>query len=243
MLEQEKGAHSKPIYVFLVEDEPEAREGLINVIDQDERLKVSGSAANLKEARRWISDGRHNVDVVLVDLGLPDGSGLDLITECCASRPEAMIMVMTMFADERHVFSALERGAAGYLLKSSSALCLADSICMVHSGGSPITPTIARMIIKRMTFSPFSGQSLRHSGLDSYPPLGDQSDRLSAREVDVLNHIAVGYTTAEIAEKLNISAHTVTAHIRNVYKKLHVHTRSAAIFEAQKRGLIKLSSQ
>jgi|688.fasta_scaffold407536_2 DNA-binding NarL/FixJ family response regulator len=233
---------SKPIHVFLVEDESEAREGLISIIDQDERLKVCGSAASLKEARRWISDGRHNVDVLLVDLGLPDGSGLDLISECCDLRPEAMIIVMTMFADERHVFSALERGAAGYLLKSSSAFCLAESVCMVHSGGSPITPTIARMIIKRMTLTPRSDQPIKHSSLDPPPPLGEISDRLSAREVDVLNHIAVGYTTNEIAEKLYISGHTVTSHIRNVYKKLHVHSRSAAIFEAQKRGLIKSST-
>ena len=227
---------SKPIDVFVVEDEYTAREGLIHSIRQDERLYVAGSAGTLSEARRWISDGRHSLDVLLVDLGLPDGSGLDLISELCELRPEAAIMVMTMFADERHVFSALERGAAGYLLKSSSALSLADSIFTLHSGGSPITPTIARMIIKRMTLPQSSKQTIQPARTS----LSDESsDSLSARELDVLNHIAVGYTTNEIAEKLNISSHTVTAHIRNVYKKLHVHSRSAAIFVGLQRGLLR----
>ncbi len=221
--------------VFVVEDEPEVSERLCGAVKQDARLRLAGVAGNLAEAQRWLKDGRHRFDVLMIDLGLPDGSGLDLITLCHQLRPEVAIMVMTMFSDERHVFTALERGASGYLLKSTRSDEIADHIIELHAGGSPITPTVARLVLKRMsTTSPATIRAPEKPPAPS-PELAEQ---LSAREIDVLNQIAVGYSTAEIAARLNISTHTVTAHIRHVYQKLQVHSRSAAVFEGQRHGLI-----
>ena len=231
-----------PVRVLVVEDEDSARLRLSEVIRSDTRLQLGGEANQLASAKRWLADGRRGLDVLLVDLGLPDGSGLELISECSRLRPEVAILVMTMFGDERHVFEALERGASGYLLKSTPASAIAEHILDLHAGGSPITPTVARLILKRMS-APAASASLPASGsvdkLDNPTPL---LEPLSARELDVLNQIAVGYNTAEIAQRLNISTHTVTAHIRHVYQKLQVRSRSAAVFEGQRRGLIRPST-
>lgn len=225
----------QPVRVFVVEDERSARQRLCESISTDRRLHLSGHSDCYSLARRWLADGRHQVDVLLVDLGLPDGSGVDLIGECTQLRPEVAIMVMTLFGDERHVFSSLERGASGYLLKSTPAGSIAEHILDLHAGGSPITPTVARLLIKRMATKPPSSAP-DHLPEQTRPPL---TEALSARELDVLNQIAVGYNTAEIALRLNISTHTVTAHVRHVYRKLQVRSRSAAIFEGTRRGLIE----
>lgn len=231
---------TSPVRVFIVEDEDEVRAGLCNAIIAEHQLQLVGDARLYKTSRRWLADGRHPMDILLLDLGLPDGSGLDLISDCRQFRPDASIMVMTMFGDERHVFEALERGATGYLLKSTCAEMLTAHLLEMYRGGSPITPTVARMIIKRM--SP-AVPALHHSNQGA-EIIGSEgralsTELLSARERDVLNQIAVGYNTHEIAQRLNISIHTVTAHIRRVYQKLEVHSRSAAVFEGHRRGLIR----
>lgn len=226
------------VRVLVVEDESEARERLCAAVQRNVRLRLAGAADRLATARRWLVDGRHQLDVLMVDLGLPDGSGLDLIAECRQLRPDVSIMVMTMFSDERHVFAALERGASGYLLKSTPPEAIGEHVLELHAGGSPITPTVARLVLKRMS-TPGNAPGVSSPNV---PPPGDTSstlvERLSAREVDVLNQIAVGYSTAEIASRLSISVHTVTAHIRRVYQKLQVHSRSAAVFEGQRHGLL-----
>ena len=224
------------VRVFVVEDEDSARERLCATLLLDDRLRLCGQAGTFVSARRWLADSRHSLDVLLVDLGLPDGSGLDLISECAQLRPNVAIMVMTLFGDERHVFTALERGATGYLLKSTPAEALAEHILDLHAGGSPITPTVARLVIKRMG----SKASVAEAVAPAVSPQASLplNEELSARELNVLNQIAVGYNTAEIAEQLSISPHTVTAHIRHVYQKLQVRSRSAAVYEGQRRGLI-----
>lgn len=228
---------SNPIpKIFIVEDEPEVFDRLCSVVQQDQRLHLAGAANNLTDALRWITDGRHRFDVLMIDLGLPDGSGLDLITECRRVRPDVAIMVITMFSDEAHVFTALERGASGYLLKSTQSSEIADHILELHAGGSPITPTVARLVLKRMRTA--EKPAVIDNAPEVEPAQSKRGQGLSSREVDVLNQIAVGYSTAEIAARLHISTHTVTAHIRNVYQKLQVHSRSAAVFEGQRHGLI-----
>ncbi len=227
-----------PVRVYLVEDETSVRERMCEVINGDARLQLAGDTALYTMARRWLVDGRHSLDVLLVDLGLPDGSGLDLIAECRQLRPDVAIMVMTMFGDERHVFTALARGAAGYLLKSTPAKSIAEHILDLHAGGSPITPTVARLVLKRMSLPPGQQTPPPSGNVPLDPVPSALPEALSVRELDVLNQIAVGYNTTEIAHRLNISPHTVTAHIRHVYQKLHVRSRSAAVFEGQRRGLI-----
>lgn len=223
-------APSAPIRVFVVEDEDSVREHLCATVSADPRLRLAGEAATLAQAQRWLVDSRHPLDVLLTDLGLPDGSGLTLIEECRRLRPEAAIMVLTMFGDERHVFAALEAGATGYLLKSCNADAFVDHILDLHAGGAPITPTVARLVLQRLSAPAPAAAS---------PVAAPASDEaLSAREIHVLNLVAVGYSYAEIAQRLNLSTHTVNTHIRRIYQKLEVHSRGAAVFEAGRRGLL-----
>lgn len=237
-----------PLRVFVVEDDAEVRERLCQVVSNDARTRLAGFADRGTSARRWLVDGRHRFDVMMVDLGLPDFSGLELISECRELRPEVAIMVLTMFSDERHVFAALERGATGYLLKSTESSALVGHLVELHRGQSPITPTVARLVLKRLASARWDGSVAETSGTDASPSASsrpaapdDASSRLlSVREIDVLNQIAVGYTYAEIAERLHLSVHTVAAHVRRVYQKLEVHSRSAAVYEGHRRGLLSM---
>lgn len=223
------------VRVFVVEDEVEVRARLCEVIQADLRLRLVGNADTAASARRWLTDSRHAMDVMLVDLGLPDGSGVNLIAECKNLRPQVSIMVMTMFSDPGHVFAALEHGAAGYLLKSTDANTLAEQVLDLHHGGSPITPSVARLVLQRLSNTVISHTHDSASSANSTPPT---VGALTAREVNVLNLIAIGYSYAEISSQLQISQHTVNAHIRSIYQKLQVHSRGEAVFEGQRRGLL-----
>lgn len=225
-----------PVRVLIVEDEQAAMERLGSVVQQHPDLRLAHAATSVESASQWLADGRHQLDVMLVDLGLPDGSGLDLISTCQQLRPAVAIMVMTMFGDERHVFTALEKGASGYLLKSTPEAAIGDYVLDLHRGGSPITPTVARLVLTRMSKQRKNADTGHTEAIPLKAPCLGDLDSLTAREVDVLKQISVGYSTAEIASRLNISKHTVTAHIRSVYQKLQVHSRSAAIFAGQQQG-------
>lgn len=226
-----------PVRVMVVEDEVPVQERLCATVSADARLSLVGAAATVASARRWLSDSRRKIDVLLVDLGLPDGSGLQLIADCRQWRQHTAIMVMTMFGDERHVFSALEAGASGYLLKSSEGSDIVDHILDLHAGGSPITPTVARLVLQKLR-TPVAMVTETTSTAVTKASATAAEEGLSAREMEVLQLIAVGYSYAEIAQRLNISVHTVTTHIRRFYQKLEVHSRSAAVHAAGQRGLL-----
>ena len=225
-----------PVRVMVVEDEAPVQERLCATVSGDARLSLVGAATTVASARRWLNDSRRKIDVLLVDLGLPDGSGLQLIADCRQWRPTTAIMVMTMFGDERHVFSALEAGASGYLLKSSEGHDIVDHILDLHAGGSPITPTVARLVLQRLRTP--TAKATESPALATKNPSAAPEEGLSAREMEVLQLIAVGYSYAEIAQRLSISVHTVTTHIRRFYQKLQVHSRSAAVHAAGQRGLL-----
>ena len=176
------------------------------------------------------------VDVLLVDLGLPDGSGIDIIRAAHTRWPACNIMVSTVFGDELHVMQSLEAGAAGYLLKDSAPHGLLAEIRSLHQGGSPISPLIARQILLRFRRqdpppSPSNLMPLEHSGVRSQVAL-------SAREQQVLEFITKGFTLPEIATLMAISRHTVQTFVRRIYSKLQVNSKVEAIYEARHQGLI-----
>ena len=158
-------------------------------------------------------------DVVLVDLGLPDGSGETVIRAATARDPAPDVMVITVFGDERHVISAIEAGAAGYLLKDSEPEAMVAAITDLVAGGSPITPVIARHILTRFQSAPSS------------------APEAAAEELQL---VARGYSNNEIGGLLELSFHTVTSHIKHIYRKLSVRSRSEAVFEASQMGIIEL---
>ncbi|QKL55530.1 response regulator transcription factor [Ralstonia solanacearum] len=170
-------------------------------------------------------------DVLLVDLGLPDGSGIDVIEAAARKWSACSIMVSTNFGDEIHVMRSIEVGAAGYLLKDSSAARILDEIRSLASGGSPISPLIARQILARFR----QGGSL--SAADE-APASASSPLLSAREKEVLDLITKGFTAQEIAKLMALSHFTVRTFVRRIYSKLKVTSKAEAIYEARTLGLL-----
>jgi DNA-binding NarL/FixJ family response regulator len=166
--------------------------------------------------------------VLLVDLGLPDGSGIELIREVSRRHPATDIMVVSVFGDEEHVLASIEAGATGYILKDSLPEEFVALIAQLRAGGSPISPLIARRLLKRFVPGPVAASSIA-----ALPEAA-----LSARESEVLGLIAKGFNFAEIARLLSVSPHTVTAHVKKIYHKLAVHSRGEAVYEATRMGLL-----
>lgn len=212
------------IKVALVEDDPEFRRRFAEIIGAADGFALAGSAATAADGRALIERGE--ADVYLVDLGLPDGDGIALIRLIAEHRPEADAMVVTVFGDDDHVIRSIEAGATGYLLKDALPGEMVDCIRELRAGGSPMSPVIARRLLRRFR--------------EAAPaPARQPADFLSDRETEILTLIAKGLNFAEIGESLSISPHTVTAHARKIYRKLSVHSRSEAAFEAHQLGLLK----
>jgi DNA-binding NarL/FixJ family response regulator len=215
---------AQPICLLAVDDDEAFLESVRTTLDGQVGFAPPLLATCLGEARAILA-GRA-VDVLLVDLGLPDGSGIDLIREVHASQPDTEIMVCTVFGDEAHVIASIEAGATGYLLKRDLPQLLAATVLELRAGGSPISPVIARQLLTRFVKP------------QPPAPADDESSGLSAREREVLSFISKGFTVAEIARMLGLSAHTVGTHVKRIYRKLAVHSRVEALFEAGRLGLL-----
>lgn len=213
--------------VLLVEDDAATRARLARAVEQDVGLRLVGQAGSCAEARARLAEGVP--DVLLVDLGLPDGSGIDLIRELKRDGAGTEVMVITVFGDEKHVVAALEAGATGYVLKDGSNEYIAASIRDLVNGGSPISPAIARSLLRRFR-EPLAPAA--HAGVDAVP-------ELTEREHEVLALLVKGFTFAEIGDLLGISAHTVTTHVKHIYGKLEVRSRAEAVYEALQLGIVK----
>jgi DNA-binding NarL/FixJ family response regulator len=315
--------------VAIIEDEPEARLRFERILGAEPWLMLCGSAADAAGGRALIE--RDAADLYLVDLGLPDGDGRDLIRLATRCRPDIDMLVVTVFGDDAHVITAIEAGATGYLLKDSEPQQVLDWIRTLRSGGSPLNPVIARRLLQRFRQmadgpapppgSEVGGDPGGHGGQggaarrdghnghegarwpddrvpgraaatgdgraadraiwtgplggtghgDSRPgPLADdrgggpvgtarfpgrlayrdgrreafepsgEPNPLSGRETEILRLLAKGLSYAEIGELLGISAHTVTQHIKKIYRKLSVHSRGEAVFEATQMGILKV---
>ncbi len=223
-------SQTTPVGVLIVEDDAAARTRFAQAIQEQTDMLLLDAVTCLAEARSVLTVSRP--DVLLVDLGLPDGDGTELITEVALQWPNTEIMVITVFGDERHVLRAIEAGASGYLLKEEDSTQIGHCIRQLMRGGSPMSASIARHLLTRF----------RHRAPDNetVPPVVKQvQPDLTDRELDVLRLIAKGYNSNEISKLLNVTYHTVTSHIRNIYRKLAVHSRSEAVFEAVQRGLVQ----
>jgi DNA-binding NarL/FixJ family response regulator len=218
--------------VLIVEDEPEFRLRFKQIVESEPSLELVGVAANKREAQELIEQTQF--DVMLIDLGLPDGNGTDLIRQVSAKRPDVDIMVVTVFGDEQHVVSAIEAGATGYILKDSTAADVISCIRLLRAGGSPVSPVVARSVLRAIR-NRMSGPTASRPGGGSSP----ENNPLSARETEILQLLAKGMSFNEIGEILGISPHTVTAHIKKIYRKLAVHSRGEAVYEATQMGLLR----
>ena len=217
------------VKIIIVEDEPEFRRRFTQIIESEPTMQLVGVASNKREAQALVD--REQFDVLMIDLGLPDGSGIEVIRSVSARKPDVDIMVVTVFGDEQHVVAAIEAGATGYILKDSTPADVISCIRLLRAGGSPVSPVVARSVLRairnRMNTTP-----TRQVSPDDNP--------LSVRETEILQLLAKGMSFNEIGQILGISPHTVTAHIKKIYRKLAVHSRGEAVYEALQLGLVKL---
>ena len=217
-----------PTRILVVDDDDAFRESVCAAIARDDDMVLAAQGNSVAAAREAIAHG--DFDVALIDLGLPDGNGIDLIRDISRTLPDADVMVVTVFGDEAHVLASIEAGATGYLLKRSLNDTLGATVRELRAGGSPISPVIARQLLQRFK---------RDTPEPPQPAATVVDDGgLSEREREVLLFIAKGFTVGEIANMLHLSAHTVATHVKHIYRKLAVHSRTEAVFEAGRMGLL-----
>lgn len=212
----------EPISVVIVEDDERFRVAFATSVAEAADMRLAGTAGDLAPGLRLLREQRP--DVLLVDLGLPSGSGVELIRYANDHLPQTDVMVVSVFGDEPHVMASLEAGATGYLLKDAQAADLTEQIRTLRAGGSPISPVIARQLLLRLT--PQSA------------PVVDEA-LLSPQERQVLTLSAKGFSFEEIARMLEVSRHTVMTYVKRSYRKLQVHSKTEAIYEARKLGLVR----
>jgi len=206
---------AQTINIWLVEDNQTYRGAIARTLDHAPGLRCTGAFGSCEDALRQLRDD-HPPEVILLDIGLPGLSGLEGIPQFKALSPATHVIILTVFEDTDKIFRAICAGASGYLLKTSPAEKIAQAIREVLGGGAPMTPQIARSVLN--LFARLAGP----------PPEQD----LSQRERETLEFLVQGLTTKEIADRLALSIHTVDTHLRNIYRKLHVHSRAGAVARA-----------
>lgn len=225
MIEQVPNAHFSQGKCLLVEDHEQSMIFFKKIMEEHfPSLKIL-TARSLAEAYHWLQDQDAISDLrfALIDLGLPDGHGKDLIKELKRLDPSIISIVVTIFGDDTHLFEALAAGAGGYLLKDDPTDLFADTLLRITNGEPPLSPSIAKRLLSR-----FHVPSDQERG----------QEELTKRETETLRLIAQGLTVAEVASRLGLSAQTVAGYVKIVYQKLHVSNRARATHEAIRRGLI-----
>jgi DNA-binding NarL/FixJ family response regulator len=212
--------------ILLVEDEPEFLRAYCEAVATEPTFTIAGAVTTFAAASALLD---HAVaDVLVIDLGLPDGRGADLIRRAVRQRPDCDALVVTVFGDDQHVIEAIEAGATGYLLKGSPPAEIVRCIKELRAGGSPISPSIARRVLARM----------RGAAPEAVTAAPLEPGRLTEREAEILRLVAKGLSFADVGAALGISSHTVVAHVKKIYRKLAVHSRGEAVFEATQMGIL-----
>lgn len=208
------------IRVALVEDHPRTREGLVAEIAAEPGFAVVGSFASMEAALPALI--RDPPDVLLADIGLGGMSGIEGVRRYRARHPEALVLMLSVLGDDGHVFEAICAGAHGYLLKDTPPEGLRAALRELVAGGAPMTPHVARRVVSMFR----------------RVPTPDADHGLSPREVDVLRALGQGHSYKTAAHALDLSVDTVRFHVRNIYAKLHVHSKSEAVLAALRRGIV-----
>jgi len=197
------------IKVAIVEDDTRFRETLAVLIGGE--FRCAGSYPNAEAALQQMP--RDWPDVVLMDINLPEMSGIECVAKLKELSPALQILMLTVYMDSEQIFKSLKAGASGYLLKKTSPTKLLEAIAEVHSGGAPMSSAIARRVVQHFQ----TGRS------------ADDAKNLSKREHEILSLLAKGKQDKEIADLLSLSVFTVRSYIKNIYEKLHVHSRTEAV--------------
>lgn len=210
-----------PIKVIVVEDILDIRESLRIMINGTPGFHCAGAYYSAEEAIEKISN--EVPDVVLMDIGLPKMTGIEATRQLKATYPQLLVLMLTIYDDDQRIFASLSAGACGYLLKRTPPARLLEGIQEAVRGGSPMTPEIARRVVE--LFQQF------------HPP-AHAVCQLSAHEVRLLKMLAEGHSYRSAASVLGVTPHAVSFHLRNIYEKLHVHSKSEAVAKAFRDHLI-----
>lgn len=228
--------------VLIVEDEPEFLRRFSDAVAADPELQLFGAVATGTAAIALLDV--QPPDVMLVDLGLPDVDGVEVIRHASRRCPECDVLVVTMFGDDEHVVASIEAGATGYLLKDASSERIAAAIHELRNGGAPISPSIARRVLARFRIGAAAPNA---AGAAASPDNGSTQPRngsaplespLTPRETEILRMVAKGLSFETVGEVIGISPHTVVTHVKKIYRKLAVHSRGEAVYEASQMGLL-----
>lgn len=216
------------VTVLVVEEDATFAERFRACVENEPKLRLGGSAATVAAGIAMFDAVLP--DVLLLALGLPDGSGIDLIRHAKARHPSCEVLVVTRFADNRSVTQSIRAGATGYLLKDASLGDVAQAILQLIGGGAPLSAHVARWVVESLR-RPADAAPASSAPASSRPPL-------SARELEILHLVAKGLNFREVALVLDISPFTVTTHVKRIYEKLSVHSRGEAVYEAGQMGLL-----
>ena len=209
------------IFVAIVEDKQDVREGLAALINGSEGFKCVGKYGTCEDAFQGFEE--EPPDVVLMDIGLPGMSGIDGVRIVKSKYADLKVLMLTVYENNEQVFEAICAGADGYLLKTTPPVQLLQAIREIREGGAAMSPAVSRKVL----------EMFQHSH-------GKASEKfeLSQREVEILHHLVQGNSYKAIAETLSVSAHTVHFHIKNIYRKLHVTSKSQAVAVALRHRFV-----
>jgi len=215
---------------LVVEDLEESRRWLAELLPEalPTLLRVD-AAASVAEAREFMHASRY--PLAIVDWGLPDGTGEEVIRDLIAAMPDAVVIVATIHDDDAHVFPALRAGAAGYVLKSRPREEVVSQLQRIETGEPALSPSIALRVLRHFHAGPANGMPAPQRP-------GEDEAHLTQREVDVLRLIAKGYRSTEAASLLGLTPATVASYVRDIYRKLGISSRAEAAMEAARRGLV-----
>ena len=212
-------------HILLLEDLPEIRAWMRKLVLQVFPDAVISETARIQDAMSLVATQRF--DLALIDLGLPDGSGVDEVTKLRDLQPEAQSVIVTIHDDDEHLFPALQAGAFGYILKEQPREQITEQLQRISQGEPPLSPSIARRVMAHFRNQP-------------KPPVANMGHvSLTDRESEVLLRVAKGYTLPEIGVQLGLSRHTIADYVKQIYRKLNVSSRAEAALEAQRLGLFR----
>lgn len=206
--------------VGIVEDHEKTLEYLSALFSGSDGIELSCACSAGEEALEKVFQAPP--DVLVVDINLPDISGVEVIKAVKERFPRVEVLVLTMHESREHLFSALQAGATGYLVKGASSTEIINAVSLLMAGGAPMSPTVARYVIEEF-------QDIKSSR---------EATTLTKREKEVLQGVASGLSEKKLAESLSVSPHTIHTHIKKIYRKLQVNSRAEAVLKARNKGIV-----
>ena len=214
------------INIVLGEDHLITRQGILRLLEDEDGFAVVGEASNGEEAVQLVTDLKP--DVVILDIAMPKLNGIEATRQIKVINPRTGVLILSAYDDDEYVFASLKAGAAGYLLKSVSGDELVRAVKAIHNGEPVLAPAIAKKVMNYFKFQ------------NKIPSIKEDSEHLSQRELDIIKLAAKGLTNKDIADKLHLSYRTVEGHMRDVFNKLGVGSRTEAVLFVLRKGWFTL---